>query len=271
MQIEIVSPDRSKVFQSAGRCIYCGSNQARTREHVMPKGLGGCIVFLDASCESCRTITSQVERDTLAKDYKIFRAHVGFPMNEKVVPKDAYWLVLPILPRPGILVGRAPSADSLITHVQRLSFHPSESVEIPISDDIPSPKFCLGSFIRMIAKIAHGYAVGMLGIDRFAHLLPNLILGKNPNLLHHLAGCADSVIDEEMRKQRPITRKIPDEPQSSWTTHQISLGVISPDGHRVLATVMLRLFAYYSVPLYEIVVGELRADDPLCARLRRSA
>jgi len=181
--------------------------------------------------------------------------------------------VLPVLPRAGILVGRPPTSEILVSTVQRNWFsttqftpkHHSATPEVAQDN-----KFRYQSFIRMLAKIAYGYALGEIGLDKFYPLAPDLILWRDPTLLHYLVGCADPKIDAEMRQAMPITKKIMSDPKSAMTQQQIRLYVTSPDGNRALVVVLLRLFAYYPHTLtYEAVVAELAIDHPLCIRLRR--
>ena len=49
-----------------GQCIYCLTRERPlSREHVIPLGLNGDLLLLDASCASCARITSRFERDAL--------------------------------------------------------------------------------------------------------------------------------------------------------------------------------------------------------------
>lgn len=48
-----------------GKCIYCGSTDNLTREHVVPRGLGGPWLLLKASCKKCARITSDFEGGVL--------------------------------------------------------------------------------------------------------------------------------------------------------------------------------------------------------------
>jgi hypothetical protein len=238
----------------------------------VPKGLGGSLIFLGASCESCRVITSRFEEDCLGKDYKHFRADAAMPMNRKVHVTNDYSVVLPVLPRAGILVGRPPTTELLLNTVQRTWFKPNTVA--PKQPSTPAPEqdntFRYRSFIRMLAKMGYGYALGGLGSGNFLPLVPDLILWRNPTLLQYLVGCADQKVDAEMRRKMPITKKDTSDPTSPRTQQQLRLYAISPDGKRALAVVLLRLFAYFEHTLtYEIVVGELAADHPLCAPLRR--
>lgn len=277
MKITVANKDKPKIYQSIGRCIYCGKSgteEKLTVEHVMPKGFGGGAIFLGASCEACRVITSRFEDDCLRRDYKHFRADGGLPMNTKMNITKDYYLILPVLPRAGILVGRAPTSEVLLTTVQRTWCSPTQftpkhhSAEPQVVQD---DKFRYRSFMRMLAKIAYGYVLGEFGTAKLTPLVPDLILWRDPTLLHHLVGGADPQIDAAMRAQMPITKKDMSDPKSPFTQQQIQILATSPDGHRAFVVVVIRLFAYYPHTLtYEVVVGELAEDHPACTPLRRS-
>src|SRR6185436_305115 len=48
-----------------GFCIYCGSKENLSDEHVVPFGLGGNAILPEASCHSCSAITSAFEGKVL--------------------------------------------------------------------------------------------------------------------------------------------------------------------------------------------------------------
>jgi hypothetical protein len=50
-----------RVVGSLGKCMYCGSTESLSDEHVLPFGLAGSWVLEEASCESCRRATQRVE------------------------------------------------------------------------------------------------------------------------------------------------------------------------------------------------------------------
>jgi hypothetical protein len=56
------SKDKAAVFASAKRCIYClDAEPPFTREHVMPRGMGGGMILLEASCSDCQKIINEIE------------------------------------------------------------------------------------------------------------------------------------------------------------------------------------------------------------------
>jgi hypothetical protein len=51
-----------KYFAPVGRCIYCGSTDSLSDEHIIPFALGGDLILPEASCSCCRKITGQFEQ-----------------------------------------------------------------------------------------------------------------------------------------------------------------------------------------------------------------
>ena len=46
-------------------CMYCGSLESLTDEHIIPFGMGGDLVFQKSSCKDCAKKTSKDERKVL--------------------------------------------------------------------------------------------------------------------------------------------------------------------------------------------------------------
>ncbi|MBP6077135.1 MAG: hypothetical protein KA520_12490 [Nitrosomonas sp.] len=52
------------------KCIYCGNTDEKlTKEHIVPRGLGGTCTIPSASCKKCQKITSQLEHSILRGTY----------------------------------------------------------------------------------------------------------------------------------------------------------------------------------------------------------
>jgi hypothetical protein len=100
------------------------------------------------------------------------------------------------------------------------------------------------SFARMLAKIAHSYAMAKLGPTKFRPFLTNLILGESPSYPSHFVGSVD----------RP-------QPKSD-VRHQIALDWEHRIDGRLFLVARIRLFGEYSMPVHTVVVGE-PIDAPL--------
>lgn len=97
----------------------------------------------------------------------------------------------------------------------------------------------LDAFFRMIAKIAHGYAITLGHLDTFVPFLPDLILGKRPELLTYLIG----------------STPWPDaEPVEGRLSHQLLLTRQLWKGKSYLLA-RVWLFAAHNAPAYTVIVG----------------
>lgn len=86
MAIESSSPFETirTVLGNAGKCIYCRkSDIVLSEEHIIPYGLNGNQVLLNASCEDCSKITSAFEGDVLGRAFILPR--MGFKMRSSDV------------------------------------------------------------------------------------------------------------------------------------------------------------------------------------------
>ena len=207
-----VTKDQSRVFPSIGCCIYCGSDgngEPLTTEHVYPKGMGGGLVFLDASCKACQLVIDGVENACMKRTLLPYRTVSQLTKNRngpktvpllldfdlkgptKVAVEDHPQIV--ILPGlrslPGVLEGRPRQS---VLNFEYKIFGATGIVD-ETKENLQGQKH-VGidldgvAWLRMLAKIAHGYAVAELGSDGFLPMLPDLILGRDLSLCTHLVG-----------------------------------------------------------------------------------
>jgi len=102
----------------------------------------------------------------------------------------------------------------------------------------------INEFGRVIAKIAHSYAISLLGVDAFDPMLLDFILGKKENVFDFVGGP-----DEVTEFQRDEAR-----------LHHLDLVALSnPDRtdlpHLLIANI--NLFSCFRAPVYQVVVGTL--------------
>jgi hypothetical protein len=74
------------VYRPLGRCVYCGSTHQLSTEHIVPRGLGGNIIFPRASCEKCRKITHAFETICMRQNFLYFRVHTGLHQHPNERP-----------------------------------------------------------------------------------------------------------------------------------------------------------------------------------------
>lgn len=258
------------VYPPLGRCVYCGSKDQLSTEHIIPRGLGGNIIFPKASCEKCRKITHKFEETCLRKDFLYFRIHTGLHQHPRERPTHLpvrvrgehgprlvlpsthpNWLSLPKLLRPGIMSDMPVGMPYVV-----LGFHTTHPKNIDfIKSQYPAYfevgyEFNLDAFAKMLAKIAHClicamlHSEGRLSEKSFKPYLPPFIRGENDNLGPFLVGYVDwgnwAEIDTDAYKYLILT--------------------IGFRG-KMLHVVVIRLFANWRGLDYTVVVGEALGDD----------
>ena len=247
---------------SIGCCAYCWEQSSDlTTEHIIPRSLGGRIEFLKSSCERCRKITQKFEEDCARKTFFQYRVRAGYPASApkewpktfkfpKLMPDGSQQLVdmpsnkIPRIlmmlefPVAGILRDRPPNAG-----VQtRPWFSTNRQDHSALAGTETETTFHTLSFCRMIAKIAHSYAVATIDpscFPNFRFLLCELIRTGEVNPFHVVGG--DSKIPSVATNQ---------------PHHWIDL-VLTSHGERRFLAAKIRLFAYRGAPVYHGVVAEL--------------
>ena len=111
-------------------------------------------------------------------------------------------------------------------------FRPADGVRVKLGS------FNLLVFARMLAKIAHSYAVATIGLDAFTPMLPVFILGGDDRAAYVVGGDVSSFA--------------PSEPEARLHSIHIQ-GCKNADQEYIL--VAIRLFAFAGMPQYHVVVG----------------
>lgn len=212
-----------------GTCIYCGSAEQLTDEHVLPYGLGGALVLKKASCKACSKVTANLEQRLLRGHWWAYRKLLGIKTRSGAYPKyrsvnlvsrtgdkspvQVLWDDYPVVAilefdspsvlsngcRPGApfaknaglkLVGNGPSR-ALVDGSMR-AILPWEKIEYPIGFDS-------GDLLRFIAKVAHGYAIHQYGLSACEqYFLPKLILGSGDGALSFVGGCSTELLKPKL-------------------------------------------------------------------------
>lgn len=258
------------VLKSIGKCIYCGaSGVPLSDEHVIPYSMMGTCVLPKASCAECAEITSKIEMSIARKTYLGLRTKANFPTYHKrnrpkyfdirvtekgqaprivSIDAEAYPTIYPVLhlPPPTILTGEDKSEGS---PEMRLSisgnekemnalgalFQEGAEMEIPFN-------ISWGDLCRVLAKIAHSYTVGAVGVDGYTQLLPHLILGEYPYLSELVGGVAAA----EWPRIKPIG-------EGSFVFEDgLEIGV-DPDGHIIVYIGIMD----GRLPMYSVVAGKV--------------
>jgi hypothetical protein len=270
----------TKFFAGIGRCIYCGSTEGLSDEHIIPYSLAGDFVFRDASCGRCRDITSRDELHCARGIFGALRIAHEFPTRrknerpthvtievesgenlEKVeVPVEGAPtspLFAPIFPIAGILVGREPNTEIPGIQYQVILPFPADHQERlqrlkreRATKVLVRGNWGLNPFMCLLAKAAHGFAVAGYGPDSFAPLLPDYVLDKDRRLSHVIGGTSDAIVLPDFKNT---------EAKETSPIHAWQLGIRSiADMHYV--AVHLQLFRYLGYPVYEVIAGVASQD-----------
>jgi hypothetical protein len=260
-------PSVDNTFDTFSRCIYCPTSLKLSREHIIPFSLGGNYVITDGSCEECGKETHAFEGFCAGQMFGHFRGSSGpsrkkgrRPKTRRVVVEfqdtrtemDVPYgeeppspILVPILPPPGILFGQElPKAEYLqykqiLPAVPNLDDRLRKLVKGKTGKVTLETKFVIGDtrFLRLLAKIAHGFCVVDFGIDTFQHLLPKYILGQDKQL-NFVVGTAAGPI-----------------PSNTREGHTVAPAIKHVNGKHY-AMAFVQLFKELDIPTYEVIAGE---------------
>jgi hypothetical protein len=256
---------KPKVYKPVGRCIYCGSTDTLSTEHIIPTGIRGRFILPQGSCEKCRKITQEFETTCLRKNFWFYRIHTGLQRHKKERPDrlplrvagQNQWvsptahpnlLIMPRMIEPGILTDAAPGMPYVIKwrrfgDLQALA-EITKRHDGPVSVDYT---FNIDSFVRMLAKIAHGYIaaelheVGEFSETIFRPYLTDFIRGVNLSLGPYLVG------QSKIMPEPPINKKF----------LHVLLPSILLHRDRYLVLIGVRLFQNWRGLVYTVITGEL--------------
>jgi hypothetical protein len=167
----------------------------------------------------------------------VFR-HADGRLEEKKVHWSDFPLIIPglRLPPPGILTGEKPHDRKAVD--AWVGFQ-NEEIRKKLVEGGPSLRLVTldnHMFSRMIAKIAHSYAVAELGIHSFQPVLLDLILGKSDTPFYWVGG--DMTVS----------------PPELTVLHKLFLKIETVRGIEYVVA-YITLFSFFGVPEYRVVVG----------------
>lgn len=258
-----ISKVKAKVFDPANRCIYCTNGKPPfTKEHVIPKGLGGGMILPKASCDECRDIINEIETYCMRGPFLSHRLKRGLVQHlaelgetlkmpiiidgkrhekEILVSEFPNYLALPTIFGPPRLLRGDPFGTMLCTSFKIWGIEEELLALHKEGNAILVDKFDLNKFGRVLAKIAHGYIAGELRLENFAPLLPAYILGKVPQQGALFLGNWGK---DGMARPPGLL-------------HQVGMGFENWGG-QVVINVRIRLFAEYErTPVYHVLAGIL--------------
>ncbi len=264
-------------LKSVGVCIYClrAPPEVRlTAEHIIPKGLGGNLVLVDASCLECAVVTGRFEQKLLRDTFRNIRGALGISSGRRKkdrqthakvkrgVKPDQTEVELPFsegmpfcgtfLTTPGppnIFHGQnAPDSPYKMTFIFSPLFKSRMETYLTKHSGKGTYEFLAtfwdGNFCQMLAKIAHSFAVAHLGVDGFKPYLTEYIRAKDPPRdFTYIGGQA---LDVDNPALHDITLVV------APKRYRTALGIAEKE----FVLVELCLLANCRAPNYLIVVGE---------------
>ena len=262
----------SKSYDPVGICVYCGSTENLTNEHIIPRGLlskGGDWYLPKASCLKCCSITTKFEGSVQQAMLGPLRYKLGLKTRNRGLKKkksDKFVTLFNypdgrIEPReisgddfPSVCIGfkwRPPEfllglqASNIFEGSDVIKFNEAEMKKYAKSDQaIAIGRVFPGDFARMLAKIAHTYAIAEFGMESFEPMLKEIILGRDDRLPFLVGG------DETVPT-----------PDTEPCLHNIYRQDCAISGvHYIL--VAIRLFAFIGMPRYLVVVGKKTDQRP---------
>jgi len=244
-----------------GSCIYCGAKTNLSREHIVPKGLGGDGTLPNSSCKSCAAVTGQFERKVLRGAMREVRSHLKLSSRrrkERITTADLIAirggkeieLELATHEHPLLFIMPQFAPPSLVTgnHVKGINIRGFYTYNVgkPVNqvlEDLDAEDFRvtrtydMSSFARMLAKIGWAFCAAerRLGeLDPEQTVLDAFM--RNPTNIGRWVGCYTD----------PIKRE-------SVAGHIITLR-----SDQVYQYADIQLFSDFGTPKYGVIVGKLR-------------
>lgn len=270
---------RADKYPPLWRCVYCGetNRDELTDEHIIPFALlpkGGDWFLPKSSCKACACITKQFEgqvcggmfgplkeqlnlktRNRGASNKKNGRmllrrnSRDGRLWDEEILVSSFPMLCMGFRwPVPGILFNEVPTTE----FEGELAVRCDQEKMKQYASDVEA--FRIGrvgplNFARMLAKIAHCYAIARFGSDSFEPMLPSLILGRIDWGQLFVGGDASA-----------------EPPYQSGILHDVFRMDCRRDNGPDYLGVAIRLFAMMGMPRYHVIVGRRLKEAPVAEK-----
>jgi hypothetical protein len=247
-----------------------------SEEHIIPFGLNGNQVLLNASCNDCSKVTSAFEGDVLGRAFIMPR--LGFKMRSRhgknkdkkltvtleqdnitsfidIPAEDCPILfMLPVFLPPETFDNRPPQPgiqDTGSFYLNEIRGVPKEKLRERYGPGkiAVNISYSPNSFARMLGKIAYGFAVAHFGIDDVEDLgIVSAIMGKTDDI-GKWVGCIAS--DEKFALNTVL---------HSWQVNLKGSYEIDAPKETVKGQLSYKisLFSLFSTPEYTVNVGNVK-------------
>lgn len=249
-----------RTYPPANRCIYCGSTEGLSDEHIIPFSLGGNVVLPKASCAKCSGETHAFEGQCAGAMMLPIRARMNIqtrspkkrpttfdipiysPEGQKrtaTFPASSvpFACVGILLDPPTLVTGQQPTGRITGELFTKYTQHDWSS-ELKEGDAANVGKISIEPFCRLIAKIGHAHAMASLilnneKIQAQDMFLPPIILGRSNMFQHYVGGDKDPIDAIDSLHQLRLNRYI--------------------IGDRKIVVSTVRLFALFGMPRYHVI------------------
>lgn len=268
---------RAHRYPPVDRCIYCGGREVEgglTDEHIVPQSIGGALVLPRSSCCECAIPTGAVEGDFAGQALRPIRRQFKFPQKSRGkaarLARDAerfpvrmngrtYLLPASLIPplllsfaydppaalwggnSEGPMVGRLIMRDLPGYHRKIAALEQRSrngKVRFPVKESAAVTA-------RVLAKIAHAFAVANLGMNGFRPLLLPFITDSEGEGIG-LATYVGSALEDGEGKN-PTGNDL----------HEVSIDDTGLGRGRYVV-VRVQLWACFGFPIHLVVAGELK-------------
>jgi hypothetical protein len=261
----------AKTYEAMNCCVYCRATHGLSDEHIIPLGLGGRWLLPRSSCANCSAKSAAFERTCQRTMWGPLRMYFDLPsrrpgerpktlpLKVKITP-DADWtfidvdqevypflVLFPVLPLPSEVSGKviegergavvktlwirgASFRDGIMPHLNALA------AELKVAEIEPRGRFIAPEFFRLMAKIAHAFAMAELGKSAFSPFLrPMICEADTSNSRQYIGG---------FEHTEPATGELHE--LSIWSHRR---------GEADIVVVRIRLLASLETPTYHVAVG----------------
>ena len=209
----------AKKFEPVGHCIYCGSTDLLSDEHIVPYALGGNLELPKASCEKCRKITAKFEGRVLRGsmwavrtilNVQSRRPHARPTKGKLTISRDGkeeiVWLPIteypvalafPIFAPPTVFGGNKVSGIN-VQRVALIQFGGPPLAEVKerfgADDAYVTQTYKVMEFARLIAKIVYSFAFALEaeGLIKYEESpVVRAILGETEDIGHWVGSYTD--------------------------------------------------------------------------------
>ncbi|HVK79211.1 MAG TPA: HNH endonuclease [Verrucomicrobiae bacterium] len=232
-------------------CIYCGSTEKLTKEHVIPYGLNGTSTIANGSCDKCQKVTHRFEAAILRGELQELRYKLRMSSrskhkkiaNDQGALRHSVITVFPIFPLPNYFGERADNG----LRVERVQIVASDRNDVE-KDGLDHTLMPI-EFAKLMAKIAYCFAWST-GLQ---------------NAIADTSGVVNAFMKDSGSLGKYVGTRRPPYRRADTPGHSLTAGCVA---EKRAVYVNVQLLAERGTPTYIVALGELKEgwayrSDPL--------